>query len=172
MTTAVALGLMLAFEPKEPGIMGRPPRDPGAPAPDRARSSGGSCFVSGAAGRRARSWLFHWELASGASLAEARTAAVNVFVVVELFYLFNCRSLEHSMFRVGVFSNHWVTGGVLTTVGLQILITYAPFMHTLFHTAPLGLQAWIRIIGVGLCVYAAVGVEKWLRQRRRATRPD
>lgn len=29
MTTAVALGLMLAFEPKEPGIMQRPPRDPG-----------------------------------------------------------------------------------------------------------------------------------------------
>lgn len=29
MTTAVALGLMLAFEPREPGIMMRPPRDPG-----------------------------------------------------------------------------------------------------------------------------------------------
>ena len=28
MTTAVALGLMLAWEPKEPGIMQRPPRDP------------------------------------------------------------------------------------------------------------------------------------------------
>ena len=28
MTTAVALGLMLAFEPKEAGIMTRPPRDP------------------------------------------------------------------------------------------------------------------------------------------------
>ncbi len=31
MTTAVLLGLMLAFEPKEHGIMGRPPRRPGAP---------------------------------------------------------------------------------------------------------------------------------------------
>ena len=31
MTTAVALGLMLAFEPKEAGIMNRPPRDPGQP---------------------------------------------------------------------------------------------------------------------------------------------
>ncbi len=28
MTTAVLLGLMLAFEPKEPGIMQRPPRTP------------------------------------------------------------------------------------------------------------------------------------------------
>ena len=31
MTTAVLLGLMLAFEPKEPGIMSRPPRDPKTP---------------------------------------------------------------------------------------------------------------------------------------------
>ncbi|MEU9247370.1 HAD-IC family P-type ATPase [Streptomyces sp. NPDC048385] len=31
MTTAVALGLMLAFEPKEAGIMQRPPRDPTRP---------------------------------------------------------------------------------------------------------------------------------------------
>ena len=28
MTTAVLLGLRLAFEPKEPGIMERPPRAP------------------------------------------------------------------------------------------------------------------------------------------------
>ena len=31
MTTAVPLGLMLAFEPKEPGMMRRPPRDPARP---------------------------------------------------------------------------------------------------------------------------------------------
>ena len=31
MTTAVLLGLTLAFEPKEPGLMERPPRDPRQP---------------------------------------------------------------------------------------------------------------------------------------------
>ena len=36
MTTAVALGLMLAFEPKEAGIMARPPRDPDQPLLTRA----------------------------------------------------------------------------------------------------------------------------------------
>ncbi len=169
MTTAVALGLMLAFEPKEPGIMSRPPRDPARPLLT-GELIGRILLVSGLLVAGAF-LLFHWEQAGGASLAEARTVAVNVFVVGELFYLFNCRSLEQSMFRVGVFSNHWVTGGILTMVGLQALITYAPFMNTLFHTAPLGLQSWVRIIGVGVCVYAAVGAEKWLRQRRRVTRP-
>jgi magnesium-transporting ATPase (P-type) len=31
MTTAILLGLMLVFEPKEPGLMERPPRDPKRP---------------------------------------------------------------------------------------------------------------------------------------------
>ncbi len=169
MTTAVALGLMLAFEPKEPGLMERPPRDPARPILT-GELIGRILLVSGLL--MAGSFLlFHWEQAGGASLAEARTAAVNVFVVGELFYLFNCRSLDRSMFRVGVFSNRWVTGGVLTMVGLQVLMTYAPFMQTLFRTAPLDLQAWVRIIGVGLCVYVAVGAEKWVRQRLRVTRP-
>ena len=48
MTTAVLLGLTLAFEPKEPGIMKRPPRDPTTPILSRTLvgpncSRGGYC---------------------------------------------------------------------------------------------------------------------------------
>ena len=39
--------------------------------------------------------------------------AVNVIVMVLVFYLFNCRSLTRSMFAVGVFSNPWVIVGSL-----------------------------------------------------------
>ena len=55
MTTAVALGLMLAFEPKEPGIMHRPPRDPRRPLltahsavadPAGVRPAGGGLLVA------------------------------------------------------------------------------------------------------------------------------
>ncbi len=168
MTTAVALGLMLAFEPKEPGIMARPPREPARPILS-GELVGRILLVSGLL--MAGSFLlFHWEQSGGASLAEARTAAMNVFVVGELFYLFNCRSLDRSVLSVGMLSNPWVTGGVLTTVGLQILITYAPFMQTLFHTAPLDVETWITIVAIGLCVYAAVGVEKWFKHRLWAPR--
>ena len=52
MTTAVALGLMLAFEPKEAGIMTRPPRDPHAPLLSRAWWNGScSCLRCSSAGR-------------------------------------------------------------------------------------------------------------------------
>ena len=77
MTTAVALGLMLAFEPKEAGIMLRPPRDPSRPL-----LTGvvvwrillvGTLLLAGAFG------LFLWVQAKGGTLEEARTVAVNVF---------------------------------------------------------------------------------------------
>ena len=163
MTTAVALGLMLAFEPKEAGIMQRPPRDPSRPL-----LTGelvwrvllvGALLLAGAFG------LFLWVQAKGGTLEEARTVAVNVFVMVELFYLFNCRSLERSIFQLGLFSNPWVTCGVLTTIGLQLLFTYAPAMNLLFHTAPIPWQTWIPIIGIGVTSYVIVEVEKWFRRQ-------
>lgn len=162
MTTAVALGLMLAFEPKEVGIMQRPPRDPKRPL-----LTGelvwrillvGALLLAGAFG------MFLWVQHTGGTLKEARTVAVNVFVMVELFYLFNCRSLERSMFQLGLFSNPWVTGGVLTTIGLQLLFTYAPTMNFLFHTAPIDGETWLPIIGIGLGSYFIVELEKWIRR--------
>ena len=67
--------------------------------------------------------LFEWALMQNRSIETARTIAVNMFVFGELFYLFNCRSLRYSMFRLGVFSNRWLIIGVMTMIVLQILFT-------------------------------------------------
>ncbi|HCV12477.1 MAG TPA: carbonate dehydratase, partial [Candidatus Accumulibacter sp.] len=81
MTTAVFLGLMLAFEPIEHAVMRRPPRPPGTPILDAALIWRivlvSLLLLAGSFG------LFLRALAQGNSLAEARTVAVNVFVVVE-----------------------------------------------------------------------------------------
>ncbi|MGB5716002.1 MAG: cation-transporting P-type ATPase, partial [Gammaproteobacteria bacterium] len=161
MTTAVLLGLMLAFEGKEPGIMERPPRRPETPVitPELAIRVGlvSLMLLIGAFG------LFEWTLLHGRSLETARTVAVNMFVFGELFYLLNCRSLRYSMFRLGVFSNHWLVLGVLVMVLLQVLFTYSPAMNQLFGTAPMARIEWLWVLGGGLTIYTVVGVEKWLR---------
>lgn len=169
MTTAVALGLMLAFEPKEPGIMARPPRDPGQPILTGVLIERivmvSILMLAGAYG------VFLWELERTESIVAARTAAVNVFVMVELFYLFNCRSLEHSMFHVGLFSNPWIWRGMAAMTGLQLLLTYTPAMNRLFHTAPIDGPAWGLILAAAATVYVIVEVETWLRlQWKRRTR--
>lgn len=171
MTTAVLLGLMLAFEPKEPDIMQRPPRDPKTPILTGVLISRilivSAILLVGAFG--SFEWAIgkgaEWGLDKAASDAHARTVAVNVFVMVELFYLFNCRSLTKSMFQLGVFSNLWIWVGVGSMITLQLLFTYSPFMNRFFHSAPIGWDAWWRILLTAVVAYAIVGLEKWLRRK-------
>ena len=163
MTTAGFLGLMLAFEPKEPGIMTRPPRDPQTPI--LTKNLIGRILLVGGLLLIASFALFQWEMARGADIAQARTVAVNVFVVMELFYLFNCRSLTKSIFQLGFFSNMWVFGGVAVMLLVQIVYTYLPVMNRLFQSAPIDLGAWVRIVAAGMTAYLIVEAEKWLCAR-------
>ena len=166
MTTAVALGLMLAFEPKEPGIMTRPPRDPRRPL--LTGTLLWRILLVSAPLVAGSWWLFGWEKANGATLAEARTAAVNLFVMVELFYLFSCRSLTGSMWRTGLFTNRWVVAGVTAQVAGQLALTYLPVMNRLFQTAPITGGAWLRILILALAAWVIVAADKRLARRVRA----
>jgi len=163
MTTAVFLGLMLAFEPREPGIMRQPPRNPKTPILTGKLIGRivlvGTMLFLGAFG------LFEWALASGASDERARTITVNAFVMVELFYLFNCRSLTKSMIQIGFLSNPWMIGGVVSMIALQMLYTYAAPMNRLFHSAPIDVMDWVHIVAVSLVIYLVIVLEKslWLR---------
>jgi cation-transporting P-type ATPase F len=88
-----------------------------------------------------------------------------VVVFVQMFYLFNCRSLRHSLWSAGLFTNRWALVGAAGMVVAQLLFTYAPFMHTIFHTAPLNAESWARITAVGLVTLLVVELEKWFRYR-------
>jgi Ca2+-transporting ATPase len=161
MTTAILLGLMLAFEPKEPGIMDRPPRDPKAPllSPDILKRVGlvSLLLAGGAFG------IFYWlRIMHDASLEEAQTAATTVFVFGETFYLFNCRSLTRSMFSIGVFANLPAVWGSVAMVALQVAFVHTPLMNRLFHSRPLSWQTWAAILVFGLAVYGIIEIEKRL----------
>jgi cation-transporting P-type ATPase F len=164
MVSAAVLGIALSLEPKEPGLMRRKPRDPKAPILNGVliwRIVLVSVIIlAGAFG------LFEYELSRGASLAEARTVAVNVIIFVEIFYLFNTRSLTRSPFQLGFFSNPWAVGGAILMALIQLLFTYVPFMNTVFHSAPISLALWLDVLAFGLGAYILVEIEKWLRRRK------
>jgi len=161
MITAVTLALTLAFEPAEPNVMRRPPRDPRTPI-----FSGyflwrtllvSLVLVAGTLG------IFHWEQEQGASLETARTAAVNTLVMFEVFYLLNSRFLtEPSWLPRALTGNRTVPLAIGLVIGFQLVYTYAPFMQTLFQSAPLDAPAWLRIVLIALSIYVIVEIEKAL----------
>lgn len=165
MTTAILLGMMLAFEPTEHSVMQRPPRQPAAPIVDHKLIQRillvTFLLLAGAFS------LFQLALHKGQSVAEARTIAANVFVLVETFYLFNCRSLEKPFWSIGMFSNPWVWFGSGLMLILQLAFTYVPVFNEVFQTAPIGLTDWAWILGVAAVCSATVEAAKWLRPSRK-----
>ncbi|MFN3385668.1 MAG: cation-transporting P-type ATPase [Candidatus Thermochlorobacter sp.] len=166
MTTAILLGLMLAFEPKEPGIMNRPPRD--ANEPILTTSLVVRIIIVGTLLCAGALLFFELTLQAGRTDAEARTIAVNIFVLGELLYLFNCRSLRYSMFKIGLFSNPLIWVGVAGMLLLQLLYTYVPFMNSAFQSAPLTLEDWAISLVPGFVIYVVIGFLKYWRYGRHA----
>jgi Ca2+-transporting ATPase len=172
MTTAVLLGLMLAFEPKEPGIMDRTPRP--ADEPILSFELIMRTLLVGTLLLIASFGLYLYERrVLGATLAEAQTVATTVFVVLEATYLLNCRSLVRPTREIGYFTNVWVYIGIVAMMFFQMLFIYVPFMNTLFHSSPIGLMSWARIVGAGAILFIIVSIEKSIRfkaARRKAGR--
>lgn len=169
MTTAVFLGLMLAFEPREAGIMTRPPRSPDSPILS-GEMIGRIVSVSTLLLIGAFS-LFQWAQALGESDEVARTLAVTLFVVVQSVFLLNCRSLTVSLFRTPAFSNPWIWGGIATMLLVQLAYIYTPVMNTLFQSAPLTPLHWAIMLAYGALVLLLIEGEKalWRHYKNKNT---
>jgi magnesium-transporting ATPase (P-type) len=165
MVTAVTLSLALAFEPAEPGVMRRPPRDPGAPI-----LSGfliwrvgfvSLLLLAGTFGH------FLWMERQGVEIELARTVAINALVMGEIAYLFNSRYiLEPAWNCAGLLGSRAVLVAVGVLLVLQALFTYSPPLQFLFGTVPLGAKEWGSILAFGVILFALVELEKALFRRR------
>ncbi len=161
---AATLGLVLAFEPSEPGVMARPPRRAGAPLLSPFllwRVVLVSVLLAGIS-----LGIFFHALDTGRDIETARTMVVNVLVVAEIFYLFNVRYLHmRSLTWRGALGTPAVLGAIAVVVVAQLLFTYAPFMHALFNSRPLTLADGALIVSIGIALMLLLEGEKMLMRR-------
>ncbi|RJF67426.1 cation-transporting P-type ATPase [Rhodopseudomonas palustris] len=160
----VTLGLVLAFEPPEPGVMQRPPRPANAPLLSRFLVWRivfvSALFTVGALA------IFFYALGSGLPIETARTMVVNVLVVFEIFYLFNVRYLHTSSFSLrGALGTPAVLAALIVVIAAQLAFTYAPFMQSLFDTRPLSVLEGAAIIAAGVVMMAVLELEKFVMRR-------
>jgi Ca2+-transporting ATPase len=164
MVTVLLLGTALVFEPREPGLMQRPPRKVDAPILDRSLLLR-TLVISTVMGAFAFGF-FEWAERLGLTQPQARTVALNTIVVAQVGYLFACRSLRLPLWSLGPFTNRWVWGGALVMLLVQLGVTYLPFLNAVLHTAPIDAWWWAVMTAVGLLTFAVAEVKKVL-----ATRP-
>jgi len=166
MVTAVTLALALAFEPAERGVMGRPPRKPDEPLLS-AYLLWRIAFVSvllvaGTTG------LFALARQRGADIETARTVAVNALVMFEIVYLVSCRMLNESAFSRRILHGAgYSVLAIVVVVLLQLLMTYAAPLQFLFDTRAIGVQDWLRMLGVAVAIFVLVEIEKMIVRRAR-----
>jgi Ca2+-transporting ATPase len=163
--TAIALG----FEPGEANRMHRPPRDPREPLPNRQGI--GMILGAGLYIALATTGLFYFYLdeATGTDILRAQTVAFTGIIVLEKVNVFNFRSLDQPLAKVGWFSNRWLLSAVAITVGAHLCAVYVPFLQRALHTVPLAWQDWGVMLLVALPLFVIMEAWKWYSARQSAT---
>jgi len=172
LTTDGLPALALGVDPKAPDIMERPPRPPGEGVFTPAVNV--LLVVISVYLTLILLPLFAYYVLSDPDrlgdpaqvLVQAQTMVFVTLVLAELVNAFNCRSARHSLFRVGFFQNRFLTGSVvLSLVMIVVVIQWQPLAH-LFHTHPLGLKDWLIAAGLSLTLFPVVEASKWFLRRQ------
>jgi Ca2+-transporting ATPase len=159
LVTDGAPALALGVDPAEAGLMKKPPRARNEGVITRRMWVG--IFFVGAITGAGTLLVLDASLPGGliegsGNLRYAQTMAFTTLVFFSLFTVFNARSDERSAFA-GLFSNKWLWGAVLLSLGLQVAVIYIPFLQQAFSTASLNFGDW-------LCCAAVASSVLWLRE--------
>ncbi len=161
---SATLGLALAFEPTEPGIMARPPRS--AKAGLMSRFMLWRVVLVSVLFTLIAFAVFFQSLWRGQEVEMARTLVVNTLVVMEIFYLFNVRFLHmRSLTWRGALGTPAVLLALAAVVAGQFAFTYLPVMQAIFDTRPVALADGVMIIAIGAALMVVLEGEKLLLRR-------
>ncbi len=168
--TAVTLGLALAFEPTEPGTMRRPPRRREEPLLTGNLiwhvAFVSMLFLAAVFG------VYAYAIDKGYPTELARTMAVNMLVVLEIFHLFFIRNIYGtSLTWKALQGTPVIWACVIIITSAQFLVTYLPPLQHVFDTRAVPLLDGILIVAIGAVFFAVIESEKQLRLVfRRTTR--
>lgn len=125
----------LGVEPPEKDVMERPPlKEEIIPRKNLTK-----IVVAGVVMTVGTLALYSYLLMNGTELIKAMSMAFTVFVMYQIFNVFNCRA-DHG------FSNKFLIVAVGASFLLQLLVIYLPFLQGVFRTTALGLFDWVIVL--------------------------
>ena len=165
--TDMVPALGLGVEPPEEGVMDRPPRRLSDRLLNRqllikafvwyglieAALAMGAFFLN--------YWVNQGNLnhlaSSGPLYREATTMTLGAIIFTQIGMAMNSRKGRGSIFQVKPFANRIISLGIVLEIVLFILLSYVPFFHTLFNTAPIGLDDWLYLLA---CPFVIMALEE------------
>jgi magnesium-transporting ATPase (P-type) len=176
-------GLALGVEHPEADVMGRPPR----PRSERlmSRATLGRVAYIGAIQSvfaitgflyvlLSHGWTWgdaSWMVPSNANYliyCEALTMTQAAIVAGQVANGFGCRTERESVFKIGIFSNHFLVISQIIGIGIMCVISYVPFAQGIFKTAPLTWGDWVFLVIAAVTLFFAEEARKWVLRRRDA----
>ena len=165
--TDMVPALGLGVEPPEEGVMDRPPRRLSDRLLNRqllikafvwyglieAALAMGAFFLN--------YWVNQGNLnhlaSSGPLYREATTMTLGAIIFTQIGMAMNSRKGRGSIFQVKPFANRIISLGIVLEIVLFIILSYVPFFHTLFNTAPIGLDDWLYLLA---CPFVIMALEE------------
>ena len=97
------------------------------------------------------------------SEALGETMAFAALGIGQLIHALNIRS-SHSLFVAGLLSNRYMVGAFLGSLALMLSVLLIPGVQTVFSLVPMGLNAWLVVIGLALVPLVVVEISKLIKE--------
>jgi Ca2+-transporting ATPase len=157
---AISLGL----DPAADGIMKKPPRNP---EDNFLKKRNLMMVISLAFIMGMAAFLVFALNKPSEDVIMARTLVFATVVSMILFIPFAFRSLERSVFSIGIFSNKLMIVGVLATFFATMSVMYIPYLNEAFGLLPLSTGQWIMPMAVAFSTFLmAEGLKHVTRSRK------
>jgi Ca2+-transporting ATPase len=96
-----------------------------------------------------------------------QTMVFTTLTLSQMAHVMAIRSERQSLLRIGLLSNRYLLAAVSSVIAFQLVLIYAHFAHTVFHTTALGVWDLTVSLAAAAIIFVAVEVEKWLVRRRK-----
>jgi len=155
--------LSLGVDPPEADIMSKRPR-----SPEESIFSGGLGIFIGIRGISiglVTLWAFY--IGWSHSLEVGRTMAFLTLAFAQFGNSLSVRSLDKSIFNVGILSNRYLVGAIIISVSLTLSVIFIPFLSRAFSLVLLNFNQWILVMLFSLIPLTVAEIFKKLKSQSK-----
>ncbi|MDP3735535.1 MAG: cation-transporting P-type ATPase [bacterium] len=160
------MNFAFAFEPKEPDLMRRSPRESTARIVVTREMRWLIAMIAAVTGALLLALYFLF-LRLDLPEARLRTLMFVALSIDSIFFSFSLKNLREPVWKLNLFSNRYLLMALTSSITLLFTALFFPPVRTLLSLVPLGAPELLFLLGVGLVNLATIEVGKWFVFRRR-----